>query len=168
MKGCDKKKTEPVELTHIDTEGKARIVDVSEKKETLRNAKAHGFIIADKEIIKKIKENEIKKGDVFAVAKLGAISAAKKTSDLILLCHQIKITSVDLEFKIIDEENKIIASSAVTGYDKTGVEMEALTAVSIALLNIYDMCKALSKKMVIGGIELLEKTGGKSDYKKQI
>jgi len=167
VKSChENKEAPPKELTHTDIEGKARMVDVSGKKESLRTAKAQGFIIADKEIIKKIKENKLKKGDVLTVAKLGAISAAKKTSDLILLCHQIKITSVEVTFRIIDEENKIIAGSIVTGFDKTGVEMEALTSVSIALLNVYDMCKALSKEMIIGGIKLLEKTGGKSDYKK--
>jgi cyclic pyranopterin phosphate synthase len=153
-------------LSHVDAEGKAKIVDISVKRETLRTAEAHGYIMASAEIIKKIRENEIKKGDVFTVSKLAGILAAKKTHDLIPLCHQIKITSVDISFKISDDENKITAISVVTGFDRTGVEMEALLSVSIALLNIYDMCKALCKEMIIGGVELLKKSGGKSEYKK--
>lgn len=161
-----KNNEENINFTHIDIEGKAQIVDVTNKIETLRTAKAHGFILVNDEIIRKIKENEIKKGDIFTVSKLAGILAAKKTADLIILCHQIKITSIEINFEILDSENKIFVNSTVRGFDKTGVEMEALTAVSIALLNIYDMCKALSKEMVISGIELLEKFGGKSKYKK--
>ena len=153
-------------LSHVDASGKAIIVDISVKKETLRRAQAQGYILASSEIIKKIRENEIIKGDVFTVSKLAGILAAKKTHDLIPLCHQIKITSVDISFKIIEDENKITAVSSVAGFDRTGVEMEALISVSVSLLNIYDMCKALSKEMVIGGIELLEKSGGKAEYKK--
>jgi cyclic pyranopterin phosphate synthase len=122
------------EFTHIDDNGKVRMVDVSE--------------------------------DVFAAAKIAGINAAKKNWELIPLCHQIKITNVDIKFKILEKEKKVEAASVVKGYDRTGVEMEALTAVSISLLTIYDMCKAISKDMLIGGIELVSKTGGKSDYLK--
>src|SRR5450830_420824 len=125
------------DFSHVDKDGKAKIVDVSSKKETLRTAKAQGFISVSPEIIKKINDNEIKKGDVFTVSKLAGILASKKTHDLLPLCHQIKITSVDISFKISDYENKIIAISSVTVFDRTGVEMEALISVSISLLNIY-------------------------------
>jgi len=153
-------------LSHLDADGKAKIVDISAKKETLRTAQAQGYILVSAEIINKIRENEIKKGDVFTVSKLAGILAAKKTHDLIPLCHQIKITSIDISFKISDDENKINVISVVAGFDRTGVEMEALLSVSVSLLNIYDMCKALSKEMIIGGIELLKKSGRKSEYKK--
>lgn len=152
------------DFTHIDISGKTKMVDVSDKIETLRTAEAQGFILVNREIIDKIKKNELKKGDVFAAAKLAAISAAKKNWDLIPLCHPIKLTYMNISFSIIDKENKIMAKSIIKGYDRTGVEMEALTAVSISLLTIYDMCKAISKGMIIGGIELVKKTGGKSDY----
>jgi len=155
-------------LSHVDKNGKAVIVDISTKKETLRAAKAQGYILVSTEIIKKIRENEIKKGDVFTVSKIAGILASKKTFDFLPLCHQIKITSVDISFKISEDENKITAISSVTGFDRTGVEMEALFSVSISLLNIYDMCKVISKEMVIGGVELLEKSGGKSVYKKTV
>ena len=155
-----------MDFTHTDKEGKARIVDTSSKEATLRAAKAHGYIIVTPEIIKKIKENEIKKGDVFTVSKLAGIMASKKTSGLLPLCHNINVTSIEIFFEISEDECKITAISAVKGFDRTGVEMEALTSVAVALLNIYDMCKALSKEMTIGGIELLEKSGGKNIYKK--
>ena len=155
-----------MDFTHTDKEGKARIVDISGKAATSRAAKAHGYIIVNPEIIKKIKENEIKKGDVFTVSKLAGIMASKKTSGLLPLCHNINVASIEIFFEISEDECKIIAISAVKGFDRTGVEMEALTSVAVALLNIYDMCKALSKEMTIGGIELLEKSGGKNIYKK--
>ena len=155
-----------MDFTHTDKEGKARIVDICSKEATLRAAKAHGYIIVNPEIIKKIKENEIKKGDVFTVSKLAGIMASKKTSGLLPLCHNVNVASIEIFFEISEDECKIIAISAVKGFDRTGVEMEALTSVAVALLNIYDMCKALSKEMTIGGIELLEKSGGKNIYKK--
>lgn len=155
-------------FTHLDDEGKAKMVDVSNKVESLREAEAIGYIVLSGTIISKIKENKIKKGDVFSVARLAGINAAKKNWELIPLCHQIRITSVNLEFKILEDENKIRAKSTVKGYDRTGVEMEALTSVSISLLAIYDMCKALSKNMKIEGIKLIKKTGGKSFYMKDV
>ncbi len=155
------------ELTHTDKNGRAKMVDVSNKDETLRTALACGFIIMNKEIIEKVIGLEIKKGDVINAAKIAGINAAKKTWDLIPLCHQIKLTSIDIDFEISKQDNKIMVVSTVKGYDRTGVEMEALTAVSISLLTIYDMCKALSKEMIVGGIQLLKKTGGKSDFSKR-
>ncbi len=153
-------------FTHIDKHGKATMVDVTGKKPNLRIAKARGYIVLDKNIIKKIKDSELKKGDVITVAKIAGINAAKKNWELIPLCHQIKLTGVDMSFKIMEEENKIRVIAEVKGIDATGVEMEALMGVSVSLLTIYDMCKALSREMRIEDIELLEKTGGKTDYKK--
>lgn len=151
-------------FTHIDGEGKVKMIDVSGKKATLRTAKARGYIVLNKEIISRIKDNKLKKGNVFAAAKIAGIGAAKRNWELIPLCHQVKLTVIDLNFRILKKENKIEAVAYVKGYDVTGVEMEALTAVSISLLTIYDMCKAMSKSIKIEGIKLLEKTGGKTDY----
>ena len=155
----------PDNFTHIDKKGRAKMVDVSSKKATLRTAKARGYIILNKDIIGKIKDNQLEKGDALTVAKIAGVSAAKKNWELIPLCHQIKLTDVDLDFRIL--ENKIEAVAKVKGFDVTGVEMEALIAVCISLLAIYDMCKAVSKEMRIEGIELLEKTGGKTNYFKK-
>jgi cyclic pyranopterin phosphate synthase len=154
-------------FTHLDNYGKVKMVNVSDKEQSFRTAEAVGYIVLNDEIIKKIIENKIQKGDVFAVAKIAGINAAKKNWELISLCHQIKLTSIDIGFDILDKEKKVEARSKVEGYDRTGVEMEALTAVSVSLLAIYDMCKALSKDMRIEGIELIRKTGGKSDYFKE-
>ncbi len=155
------------DFTHINNSGKTKMVDVSGKIENLRTAVAQGFILVNRDIIEKIKSNGLSKGDVFTTAKLAGINAAKKNWDLIPLCHQIKLTNIDISFKIIGKENKIMAMSTIKGYDRTGVEMEALTAVSVSLLAIYDMCKAVSKDMIIGGIELMKKTGGKTDYERK-
>jgi len=154
-------------FTHFDNNGKAKMVDVSKKEDSLRVATARGCIILNSQIIKKIRENQIQKGDALAVAKIAGISAAKKTWELVPLCHQIRLTGIDINFEISDIENKIIAISIIKGYDKTGVEMEALVSVALSLAAIYDMCKAVSKKMIIGEIELINKTGGKSDYEKK-
>lgn len=154
-----------VEFTHIDSKGNAKMVDVSGKEQTLRTALARGYIRLDAEIISKIKSALIEKGDVISTARIAGINAAKKTWELVPLCHNIKITGIKIDFEIVEGEDKIVASAEVKGYDRTGVEMEAITAVSISLVTIYDMCKALSHDMLIGGIELLSKTGGKKDYK---
>lgn len=154
-------------FTHFDNNGKAKMVDVSKKEDSLRVATARGCIILNSQIIKKIRENQIQKGDALAVAKIAGINAAKKTWDLVPLCHQIRLTGIDINFEISDIENKIIVISTIKGYDKTGVEMEALVSVALSLVAIYDMCKAVSKKMIIGEIELINKTGGKSDYEKK-
>jgi cyclic pyranopterin phosphate synthase len=153
-------------FSHLDSDGKARMVDVSKKVPTIRTAEAEGYITLDENIITKIKENGVKKGDVFSVAKIAGINAAKKTWELIPLCHQLALTGIDIGFTILDGENKVRVNSKVKTNYSTGVEMEALTAVSTSILTIYDMCKALSKSMQIGPIYLLSKTGGKSDYNK--
>jgi len=154
------------EFSHLDSDGKARMVDISKKVQSVRTAEAEGFIILDENIIAKIKENGFKKGDVFSVAKIAGINAAKKTWELIPLCHQLALTGIEIGFTILEKENRVRVNSKVRTNYSTGVEMEALTAVSASLLAIYDMCKALSKSMQIGPVYLLSKTGGKSDYKK--
>jgi cyclic pyranopterin phosphate synthase len=149
-------------LTHIDNDGNAKMVDISDKNNTDRIAIASGFIKLNKETIQLVKTGDLKKGDVLTVAKIAAIQASKKTSSLIPLCHNIDLNKIDIEFNINNLENKIYCKSTVSCSGKTGVEMEALTAVSLALLTIYDMCKASDKNMLISEIKLLEKRGGKS------
>ena len=151
-------------LTHIDKKGNAKIVNVSKKGDTHRQATAFGIIKVNSSVISLIKSDANKKGDVLTVAKLAGIMAAKKTSNLIPLCHPLILNNIDLTFKIRDNENLIEVTSSVECIGKTGVEMEALTAVSIALLTIYDMCKAVDKSMVIQDIYLLKKAGGKEDF----
>jgi len=149
-------------LSHIDKNGDAKMVDISEKDNTDRIAIASGFIELNAETINLVKIGNLKKGDVLTVAKIAAIQAAKKTSSLIPLCHNINLNGIDVKFKIDNHENKIFCQSTISCLGNTGVEMEALTAVSMALLTIYDMCKASDKFMVISGIKLIEKHGGKS------
>ena len=149
-------------LTHIDKNGNAKMVDISDKNNTDRIAIASGFIEINKETINLVEIGSLKKGDVLTVAKIAAIQASKKTSSLIPLCHNLNLNKIDIEFNIDKHENKIYCKSTVNCSGKTGVEMEALTAVSIALLTIYDMCKASDKNMLISDIRLLEKHGGKS------
>ena len=149
-------------FTHIDENGDANMVDVSKKKDTLREAIAKGSIILNKEIIKAIVENRNKKGDVLSTSRLAGIQAAKRTSDLIPLAHNLNLTKIEIEFSIDDENNMIHCEGLVRCCGKTGVEMEALTAVSVALLTIYDMCKSFSKNLSISKIMLLKKSGGKS------
>ena len=143
-------------LSHIDEKGKAIMVDVGSKTPQLRIAKANGFIALQKETIALIKNNMIKKGDVLTVAEIAGIQAAKQTFALIPLCHSLTLTKVDV--KTIINTNCVKVSSEVKCIGQTGVEMEALTAVSVALLTIYDMCKAVDKNMIIGEIKLIEKT----------
>jgi|TARA_B110000037_G_scaffold221371_1_gene292189 cyclic pyranopterin phosphate synthase len=149
-------------LTHIDKDGNARMVDISKKNNSDRIAIASGFIELNNSTIRLIKIGNLKKGDVLTVAKIAGIQASKETSNLIPLCHSINLNNIDVEFKIDNKENKIYCQSTIGCSGKTGVEMEALTAVSVALLTIYDMCKASDKNMVISGIRLIEKHGGKS------
>jgi cyclic pyranopterin phosphate synthase len=149
-------------LTHIDSKGKAAMVDVGGKSSTLREAIARGAVIMQKETIKLISGNRIAKGNVFETARLAGIMAAKKTAELIPLCHQLNLTSVSVEFKIDDNENKIEIETKANCMGQTGVEMEALTAASVAALTIYDMCKAVDRAMMITDIKLMEKSGGKS------
>ena len=151
-----------MELTHLDKNGNAIMVDVSGKEVTHRTAIACGKILVSQEILASIKDNTNKKGDVLAVARVAGIMAAKRTSELIPLCHLLMLTKCTIDFTINEEENYIEASCTVKTDGKTGVEMEALTGVQIALLTIYDMCKAIDKKMVITDVHLIAKSGGKS------
>lgn len=151
-----------MEFTHFNEEGRARMVNVGEKPDTERVAVARGFIEMKPETLKMIVEGRAKKGDVLAVAQVAGIMAAKETSRIIPMCHNIFLTGIDIKFNI-DEENSTIGIEArVTTVGKTGVEMEALTAVSAACLTVYDMCKAVDRGMVIRDIHLVEKSGGKS------
>jgi cyclic pyranopterin phosphate synthase len=151
-----------MELTHINEEGRARMVDVSEKAETSREAVALGSIHMKKETLERISEGSIKKGDVLSVAQVGGIMAAKNTSHIIPMCHPIMISGCDISFKLDFENSKIDITSTVKNVGQTGVEMEALVAVSTAALTIYDMCKAIDRGMTISDICLLKKSGGKS------
>jgi molybdenum cofactor biosynthesis protein MoaC len=156
-----------MEFTHFNEKGRAHMVNVSEKDETKRVAIARGSIKMKKETVNLIKDGLIKKGDVLSVAQIGGIMGVKKTSDLIPMCHNIFITGSDINFNIGEEEIEIEATVSTVG--KTGVEMEALTAVTTAALTIYDMCKAVDKDMVIENVRLIKKTGGKSgEYIREI
>ena len=147
-------------LTHVDSEGAARMVDVSAKPDTVRRATATGRITMSREAAAAIREGSVKKGDVLAVARVAGIMAAKRTAELIPLCHPLPIAGVTLDLTV--EEDGVTATAEVVTSHATGVEMEAMTAVSVALLTIYDMAKAIDKGMTIGGVRLLEKSGGKS------
>jgi len=147
-------------LTHIDGDGSAHMVDVDGKENTAREAIAAGIISMRADTLQSIKDNALKKGDVLSTARIAGIMAAKKTSDLIPLCHPLMLTKISVDFKYLNDAIQATALVRLTG--KTGVEMEALTAVNIALLTIYDMTKAVQKDMVISDIKLLKKTGGKS------
>ena len=156
-------------FTHFNQDGEAIMVDVSQKDITMRIAIAEGSIKVNQEVFRSIKKQTNKKGDVLAVARIAGIMAAKKTSDMIPLCHPLFITKVTIDFELAEENYmiKAIATTKVNG--KTSVEMEALHAVSVTLLTIYDMCKAIDKSMEISDIRLLHKEGGKSgvyDYEK--
>ncbi|MCF0148098.1 MAG: cyclic pyranopterin monophosphate synthase MoaC [Clostridium sp.] len=149
-------------LTHFDNSGNARMVDVSDKNKTERVAIAVSRIRVSEETLSLIKEGKIGKGDVLGVARIAGIMASKQTSNLIPMCHPLMISSCNVDFEINDKDICIDIKATVKIVDKTGVEMEALTAASIAALTIYDMCKAVDKRMVIEGTHLLKKTGGKS------
>lgn len=152
-------------FNHFDARGNAHMVDVGGKETTHRVARAHGFIKMNEETYKMMREGGAKKGDVIGVARIAGIMAAKKTSEIIPLCHNILIQGIGIEFKFEDENCKTEVIAEIRTEGRTGAEMEALTAVSISLLTIYDMCKAMDKSMHISDIELISKTGGKSgDY----
>ena len=154
------------ELTHLDGAGRAQMVDVSEKAETTRRAVATGRVLLEAETVQVLRDGTAPKGDVLSVARIAGIMAAKKTSELIPLCHPLPITRVALELVIVDSGVEIEAEARVTG--KTGVEMEALTAVSVAALTIYDMVKAIDRSATLTDICLQEKSGGKSgDYRRE-
>ncbi|MCE2519065.1 MAG: cyclic pyranopterin monophosphate synthase MoaC [Alphaproteobacteria bacterium] len=150
-------------LTHLDTSGRARMVDVSDKAVTERVARALGRVTMDRRTLDLVVAGDVPKGDVLAVARIAGIMAAKKTSEIIPLCHPLGLTSVSVMLEPDTEHSAItiVATCRVTG--RTGVEMEALTAVSVAALTVYDMLKAVDRHMVIDGIHLVEKSGGRSD-----
>jgi len=147
-------------LSHIDENGKAQMVDVGNKEDTKRSATASGKVFMSVETIEALKKQELQKGDVLGVARVAGIQAAKKTSDLIPLCHPLAVNFASVDFRIKESHVEIEATVKTSG--KTGVEMEALTACSVTALTIYDMCKAMDKSVTIEEIKLLEKTGGKS------
>ena len=149
-------------LSHIDSSGKARMVDVSAKKETNRLAIAKGAIYMAPETLKMIEDGGVPKGDVFSVARLAGIMSAKKTADLIPLCHPLPLHDVDVDLQADHEKGAVEITASASLFGRTGVEMEALTAVSVTALTIYDMCKAVDKHMKIGDIRLTYKSGGKS------
>ncbi len=156
-----------MKLTHFDKEGKARMVDVTEKPTTSREAVASGSVSAKAATIELIKMGRVEKGDVLGVARVAGIMAAKKTSELIPMCHPLNIASITINFNIDTKRNKIDIETTVKVTGQTGVEMEALTGTSVAALTIYDMCKAVDREMVIGDIMLMEKSGGKSGHFKR-
>lgn len=149
-------------FTHFDENGKAVMVDVTAKKDTVREAVAEGKIVVNREVFRAVKEGTVKKGDVLGVAATAGIMGTKRTSELIPMCHILPITNCKVDFEMDEDECAIYCRCKVKVTGKTGVEMEALTGVSVALLTIYDMCKAMDKFMEIGEIHLLRKTGGKS------
>jgi cyclic pyranopterin monophosphate synthase len=149
-------------LTHIDKEGKAKMVDVGGKPATQREAVARGAVYMKKETLRLIADKKIAKGNVFETARIAGIMAAKKTCEFIPLCHQLNLSSVSVDFDIDRKKNKVDIEAKVKCTGQTGVEMEALAAVSVAALTIYDMCKAVDKAMVLSDIMLIEKRGGKS------
>lgn len=155
-----------MELTHINSQGRAKMVDVSDKPETFRTAVAEGTVRMSPATAERIRTGGIAKGDVLAVAQVAGIMAAKRTGDWVPMCHPVRLTGVDLSFTVEEAAVRIRAEARCKG--ETGVEMEALTAVSAAALTIYDMCKAIQKDMEICGVRLCRKTGGRSgEYEKE-
>lgn len=150
-----------MELTHTNENGQVHMVDVGEKEVTRREAKAHGLVRMKPETLRLIKENLVKKGDVLSAARIAGIMAAKRTGELIPLCHTVPLSSVEIDFNFVEPDAVEIIALAKCDF-KTGVEMEALTAVSAAALTIYDMCKAVDRGMEIGEIYLMMKSGGRS------
>ncbi len=150
------------DFTHFDDQGRARMVDVGAKGVTEREARARGTVFMAPETLSLIKTGGIKKGDVLAVSQVAGIMGAKRTFEIIPMCHPLLLTGIDLDFRYDDQRSAIEIEARVRCQGKTGVEMEALTAVSAAALTIYDMCKAVDRKMVLGEIRLMEKSGGKS------
>ena len=156
------------QLTHFDEKGNTRMVDVGSKQETLRVAIARGHITARPETLQLIAKQKMKKGDVLEVARLAGIMAAKRTGELIPLCHPLALTSIRVELAIAADTPRIEIEAEVQTVGRTGVEMEALTAVSVAALTVYDMCKAVDREMVIANIKPVKKTGGKNSYQSSV
>ncbi|HHN8307931.1 TPA: cyclic pyranopterin monophosphate synthase MoaC [Morganella morganii] len=152
------------QLTHINAAGEANMVDVSGKQETVREARAEAFITMDAKTLQMIIDGNHHKGDVFATARIAGIQAAKRTWDLIPLCHPLMLSKVEVQLSAEPDKSRVRIESCCRLTGKTGVEMEALTAASVAALTIYDMCKAVQKDMAIGPVRLLEKSGGKSGH----
>jgi len=152
------------ELSHVDDRGKAHMVDVGDKPDTVREARARGAVVMLPSTLELIQQNALQKGDVLAVAKIAGIMAAKRTSELIPLCHPLPLTSIDLTFGLDPSAGRIDIESVARVTGKTGVEMEALTAVAAAALTVYDMCKAVDREMRITDIRLIEKQGGRSGF----
>ncbi|HTZ35800.1 MAG TPA: cyclic pyranopterin monophosphate synthase MoaC [Stellaceae bacterium] len=150
------------DLSHVDTQGRARMVDVSGKEETDRVAVAGARVLMKPETLARVQAGEIAKGDVLAVARLAGIMAAKKTSELIPLCHPLALNSVEVELACVAERNAVEITATCRTHGRTGVEMEALTAAGIAALTIYDMCKAIDRGMTVSDLRLRRKSGGKS------
>jgi len=150
------------ELSHVDAQGKVRMVDVGDKPDTVREAIARGAVLMRPATLALIQRHDVHKGDVLSVAKIAGIMAAKRTAELIPLCHPLPLTSVDLAFHLEAAKGRIEIESRARVTGKTGVEMEALTAVAVAALTIYDMCKAVDREMCITDIRLMEKHGGRS------
>ena len=153
-----------MDFTHVNEQGRARMVDVSGKDDSERKAQAEAIVKMQPETLALIKNGGIKKGDVLAVAQVAGIMGAKQTHAVIPMCHPLMITSINIDFELNEPESCIIIRSEVKTTGKTGIEMEALTAVAVAALTIYDMCKAIDRWMEISSIKLLEKSGGKSGY----
>jgi len=152
------------ELTHFNSAGQAHMVDVAAKQDTHRVAIAVGRIMMRPDTLQKIQQGTAGKGDVLGIARVAAIQGAKRASELIPLCHPLALSSVTIEFTVYGEDNAVECSARAETVGRTGVEMEALTAVSVALLTIYDMCKAVDRGMHIEGVRLMEKRGGKSGH----
>jgi cyclic pyranopterin phosphate synthase len=150
------------EFSHIDEKGKARMVDVTAKKASSREAVARGKVLMSRDTLSLIEKGKMPKGDVFGVAKIAGIMAAKKTSEMIPMCHPLELTGVDIAFTSNADLGEITIEARVKNVGRTGVEMEAMTAVSVAALTIYDMCKSADKKIVLTDIKLISKQGGKS------
>ncbi len=155
-------------FTHIDEKGHVRMVDVTEKKPTVRVAVAGGEVFMKPETFSMIRDQKVKKGNVLETARIAGIMAAKKTSELIPMCHPLSLTHVQVDFEPEETNSQISIKASVRTIDQTGVEMEALTAVSVAALTVYDMCKSYDREMTVSNIQLLEKSGGKSGTYKKI
>lgn len=151
-----------MQLTHVDSAGRARMVDITYKADTYRVAVARGEVVMQPETLALIARNQVAKGDVLTVAQVAGIMAAKQTAQLIPMCHPLMLTNVDVRCELVEAEQRVQITATATTTGKTGVEMEALVAVSVAALTIYDMCKAVDRGMRIGNIRLVRKSGGKS------
>ena len=151
------------QLTHFDDSGASRMVDVGGKEITQRVARAQAIVTMQPETLELIRNRQVSKGDVFEVARLAGIMATKQTQNLIPLCHSLGLDSAEIDFNVLDE-TRVRIEARVSNHGRTGVEMEAMTAVSVAALTVYDMCKAVDRWISIGSVELLEKSGGKSGH----